>query len=247
MIRVNLLPEEYRKPEKAPPSMLLLIVVCIAALCVALYFCVSFSLKTGKLQRDLESKKAERDRLAEDAKEADRLEAQIASYEKRLNTIKGIRASRIYWSRKLYLLAKDRPENIRFASVKMQQKDPYPATKPEAVPPELVKEFDKDKDGKLSADEVKAAGDELPRKLLKDKNGGSLELECYQKSYDFKTYYADYRSRLQKDRIFYSDFASPGLPEFKALYWKEAEEEKDGYVLWLRMVLDLKPQSEPQQ
>jgi Tfp pilus assembly protein PilN len=211
MIRVNLLPEEYRRVEKAPPSLVLLMVVGIAVLCLALYFCVAFSLRSRSLRTDLASKIAQRDELREKVKEADRLEAEIASYRKRLNTIMSIRASRIYWSKKLYLLANKTPNNVWFASVKMEQKDSYPASaKPETI-----------------------------------KDGGRLELQGYQKSYDSKIY-AGYRETLQKDRMFYSDFARPEPPKFKAEDWPEAREE-DRHTLWFEVVLYLKPQMEFQQ
>jgi len=245
MIRVNLLPEEYRKVEKTPPSLFLLIVVGVAVICLGLYYCVGLFMDTTKLRSDLAEKKAEKEYWNIEAEKAKKLEAEIAKYEKRLNTIKSIRASRIYWSKKLYLLAKDTPLDIWFASMKMEQKDPYPAPAEPETKSEVVKEFDKDGDGKLSPDERKVAKEELRKRLVRDNDGGSLELQCYQKSYDSKIY-ADYRSRLRKDRIFYSDFASPGLPDFGALDWDQATEE-NRYVLLFQIVFRLEAQIEFQQ
>jgi hypothetical protein len=247
MIRVNLLPEEYRRVERTPPSLFLLIVVGVAVICLGLYYCVGRFMDTTRLLSDLNEKKAEKERWGVEAERARKLDADIANYEKRLDTIKGIRASRIYWSKKLYLLAKDTPLGIWFASAKMEQRDPYPAPiKPEEIPQKLVKEFDKNKDGKVSPDELKAVPEEeLRRKVLKDKDGGSLQLQCYQKSYDSKIY-ADYRSRLRKDRIFYTDFASPGLPDFSALDWDQATEE-ERHVLFFQIVFHLEPQMEFRQ
>jgi Tfp pilus assembly protein PilN len=211
MIRVNLLPEEYRKVEKTPLSLFLLIVVGVAVVCLALLFCVYLFMSTGRLRRELDNKMRQRDTLQGLAKYADKLESELANYRKRLDTIMSIRASRIYWSKKLYLLAKNRPENVWFVSLKMEQRDPYPASaKPETI-----------------------------------KDGGFLDLQGYQKSDDFKIY-AGYRETLQKDRVFYSDFADPAPPKFKAEVWDKAVEE-DQNTLWFQIILYLKHQAEFQQ
>ena len=211
MIRVNLLPEEYRKVEKTPLSLFLLIVVGVAAVCMALFFCAYLFISTGRLRRELDNKTQQKETLQEQAKYADRLESELATYRKRLDTIMSIRASRIYWSKKLCLLTKRTPEKVWFASIKMEQKDPYPASaKPETI-----------------------------------KDGGFLELQCYQKSYEFQIY-ADYRIALQRDRVFYSDFAGLRPPEFKRLDWDQAVEE-DRNTLLFQIYLYLKPQVEFQQ
>jgi hypothetical protein len=211
MIRVNLLPEEYRRIERAPLPLLLLIIVGIAVLCLAISFCVYLSLSVKTKGSELKRTIAERMVAEERAKWADRLQAELDSELRRLNTIMSIRVSRIYWSKKLDLLAKIAPSDIWFASVKMEQKDPYPASaKPETI-----------------------------------KDGGYLQLQGYQRLFDLGKY-GLFREALRKNRIFYSDFASMGMPTVMKSYWDEAIEE-DRVVLQFNMILSLKPQMELQQ
>jgi len=134
MIRVNLLPEEYRKVESTSLSLFLLFLVGVVLVALAFVFWLTLSLSGSGIANELKERQAHLMRVIEEAKVADRLQEELAQYDKRLRTIMAIRAGRIYWSKKLDLLVRVTPRNIWFTSVRMRQMDPYRVQEGGTVP-----------------------------------------------------------------------------------------------------------------
>jgi hypothetical protein len=134
MIRVNLLPEEYRKVESTSLSLFLMFLVGVVLVALAFVFWLTLSLQGGSIATELEESKARLAKVTDEAKAVDRLEADLAHYNKRLRTIMSIRGGRIYWSKKLDLLVRDTPRNIWFVSIRMSQTDPIEIKPGEVLP-----------------------------------------------------------------------------------------------------------------
>ena len=102
MLRINLLPQEYRAPEGVSLGMLAMLVGCtllsVSSICVAafLYFSV---LRDAESRRNIAMEEYEN--LAPMAKYADDLEAEKRDYMKRDEAIKRIESTRILWTRKI--------------------------------------------------------------------------------------------------------------------------------------------------
>jgi Tfp pilus assembly protein PilN len=102
MLRINLLPDEFKSPEKTSLSTLLSLTVCtflsVSALCCVayLYFGV---LKSAEMKRDIA--KEEYENLAPMAKYADDLDTEKRDYMKRSQAIKEIEHTRIMWTKKI--------------------------------------------------------------------------------------------------------------------------------------------------
>ena len=195
MIRVNLLPEEYRKVESTSLSLFLLFLVGVIVVALAFVFWLTLSLQGGSIANELKVKETLLDRVTQEAKKVDKLQAELAQYDKRLTTIMAMRASRIYWSRKLDLLVKATNRTageIWFVSVRMRQTEPI-RTAPGIEPPPNA-------------------------------DGGYLELQCFQKTDDYEVL-ASYRDTLMLDRVLYADFSRLGPPHFTTAFWPEAVEE----------------------
>jgi Tfp pilus assembly protein PilN len=124
MIRVNLLPEEYRKVESTSLSLFLLFLLGVIFVALAFVFWLYLSVEGNSIKTRLQSREAYLEKVKEDAKFAAKLKADLDQYDKRLNTIMAIRAGRIYWSKKLNLLVNDTSHKIWFVSVRMHQTDP---------------------------------------------------------------------------------------------------------------------------
>lgn len=124
MIRVNLLPEEYRKVESTSLPLFLMFLVGVILVALAFVFWLTLSLQGGSIANELREKQAELKTVTDEASVVDKLQADLAQYDQRLITVMGIRAGRIYWSKKLDLLVRDTPRNIWFVSVRMRQNDP---------------------------------------------------------------------------------------------------------------------------
>ena len=124
MIRVNLLPEEYRKVESTSLSLFLLFLIGVIVVALAFVAWVTLQLQGGALGDELESHRARLARVTQEAKVVEKLEAELAQYDKRLTTVMAIRAGRIYWSKKLDRLVANTPGNIWFVSVRMRQAAP---------------------------------------------------------------------------------------------------------------------------
>ncbi len=208
MIRVNLLPEEYRKVESTSLSLFLLFLVGVILVALSFVFWLMLSLQGGGKKVILKERQEYLARVTSDAEVAKKIKAELAEYEKRLTTIMGIRAGRIYWSKKLDLLVADTPRNIWFTSIRMMQSDPI----------------------KLPIGQEPDPG----------RDGGYLELACYQMSDDYKILGA-YRTKLMRDRVLYADFSKIQAPHFTSVTVPIAAE---GYqkTLSFTVVLQLKPQ-----
>jgi Tfp pilus assembly protein PilN len=102
MLRINLLPNEFRQAERTPLGTFMLLVACtilsVSALCCTafMYFGI---LKEAETKRDIAQE--EHENLAPMAKYADDLEAEQREYKKRSEVIKEIETTRILWTRKL--------------------------------------------------------------------------------------------------------------------------------------------------
>lgn len=208
MIRVNLLPAEYRKVESTSLSLFLLFLTGVIVLAVTFVIWLMMKWNGNGIAEDLNSKKLSLQKFKEEASEAALLEEELDQYNKRQETIMAIRASRIYWSKKLEQLVNDTRKEVWFTSIKVNQKDALKiktGTTPSA-----------------SAD------------------GGSLDIDCYQKTADSKIF-AGYQVALQQDRIFSADFAKSPNPGFQKVVWDGVVDE-DKETLSFRVPLFLKPQ-----
>jgi hypothetical protein len=121
MIRVNLLPEEYRKVESTSLSLFLLFLIGVIVVALAFVAWVTLQLQGGALADELGSYKARLAKVTNEAKVVKELQAELAKYDERLTTVMAIRAGRIYWSKKLDRLVANTPGNIWFVSMRMRQ------------------------------------------------------------------------------------------------------------------------------
>lgn len=107
MLRVNLLPKEYREPEKTPMGALLMVTVCtllsVSSLCCVAYMYFGV-LKNAEAARDIAKEAYEN--IAPMAKYADDLDAEKKEYMKRSEVIKDIETTRILWTKKIDQLLK---------------------------------------------------------------------------------------------------------------------------------------------
>jgi len=102
MLKINLLPPEYRKSDGTPIGVLMIILLC-TFLSVSSFCCVAwfyFSLLENA-QNDMDIAKQEMDNLAPLAKYADNLEKEKTEYMKRSSVITDIETTRILWTKKL--------------------------------------------------------------------------------------------------------------------------------------------------
>ena len=106
MLKINLLPQEYRVVDRTPMGTFLMVVTCtvltVSSLSLAAYLYFSY-LKGAEAQRDIA--KEEYENLAPMAKYADDLEKEKTEYIKRSQVIQEIETTRILWTRKLDQLA----------------------------------------------------------------------------------------------------------------------------------------------
>jgi len=135
MIRVNLLPEEYRKVESTSLSLFLLFLIGIVLVALAFVAWLTLNLQGGTIASNLKEAQARRKKITDEAKQVDKLEGDLIQYSKRLKTIMAIRAGRIYWSKKLDLLVADTPEDIWFVSIRMVQNEPIRTAPGQPIPP----------------------------------------------------------------------------------------------------------------
>jgi len=208
MIRVNLLPEEYRKVESTSLSLFLLFLLGVILVALAFVGWLFLSIQGGRITTEVQAKEGMLAKVTKEAQRAEKLKADLAQYNKRQTTIMAIRAGRIYWSRKLAQLVNDTRSNIWFTKISMKQNDAYMIAQGEAVDA--------------------------------SRDGGFLELQCFQKTDNFEKL-AEYRDRLLEDRLFFSDFARIRPPEFTTAYWPPAVEE-DRVTLSFKLVLYISPQ-----
>lgn len=209
MIRVNLLPEEYRKIESTSLSLFLLFLVGVVVVSLSFVAWLALSLKGRSIATDLAERESLLENLKVKAAVRHRLIAELEQYGKRLATIMAIRAGRIYWSKKLDHVVKDTPRHIWFVRVHMRQNEPVRVTRKE--------------------------------RLSEGKDGGFLELQCFQKTDDYKKL-AAYREKLMQDRVLYADFKGMKAPEFTIAVWPGAMED-DQVTLSFKVVLYLRPQA----
>jgi hypothetical protein len=208
MIRVNLLPEEYRKVESTSLSLFLLFLLGVILVVLAFVGWLYLSVHGSSISNQLKEKNTLLAQVTNEANQAAKLEADLAEYDKRQTTIMAMRSGRIYWSRKLAQLVKDTKPSVWFIKILMKQKDAYELKPKEQPDP--------------------------------NRDGGYLELQCYQKTDNFGKL-AEYRDRLLDDRLFFADFARIRPPEFQTVIWLPAVEE-DRVTLSFKLVLYISPQ-----
>ena len=104
MIRVNLLPDEYRPKEGASWAVLLTAMFVAAVVVLLIIGVVFFNMRAGKIKNDLETKTIDAAAKAKEAEEFDTLEAGIAAAGRRQTTIKLIAQSKVNWARQIDLL-----------------------------------------------------------------------------------------------------------------------------------------------
>jgi len=203
MIRINLLPPEYRVVEKTPIGLFaaFLVLVTIACLAGVMYAYLFIELKAQEGR--LEKVKGERERLRNEVAQIEELRQKLTEYSRRQHVIMDIRSGRIYWSRKLDLLAQMTPKNIWFSSLKMEQKPP-----------------------------VASSGGR--------KDGGFLSISCNQKGRSWEEY-TNYRVTIQRNRIFYSDFAYTEPPNLQRAEWNKNVVPEDSYGFKFDLTLRLRP------
>ena len=104
MIRVNLLPDEYRPKEGASWAVLLTAMFVAAAVVLLIVGVGVVKLKEVGLRGDLALKEADAELKKKKAEVHDQLEEEIAAARNREKTIKGIAESKVNWARELDLL-----------------------------------------------------------------------------------------------------------------------------------------------
>jgi Tfp pilus assembly protein PilN len=102
MLKINLLPNEYKQAEKTPAGSYLIVAAC-TFLAVSSVCCVAFLyfgvLKSAETMRDIAKEQYEN--LLPMAKYADDLDAEKKEYIKRSEVIKDIERTRILWTKKI--------------------------------------------------------------------------------------------------------------------------------------------------
>ena len=101
MIRVNLLPEEYRPTEGASWSVLLTFIVAILVVAGAGVFALFVQFRSSGLEDHLKAANAQAVILKDKADEHDRLQDDIDKASARKDTIEEIAQSKINWAKKL--------------------------------------------------------------------------------------------------------------------------------------------------
>ncbi len=123
MIRVNLLPEEFRRSGGTPPLTLGVLLGGIAL--VALLGCAYVYLWFDVIVVETQLAKLEQDvsQLNAQAAEVDSLQEDITDYKERERIIIQIKTNRILWSRKLDSLATMTPPEIWITKLKVKRDD----------------------------------------------------------------------------------------------------------------------------
>ncbi len=130
MIRINLLPDEYRRVERTSIALFLVFMVLVVAACLSAVFMGYTMIQNAKLERRKRDASAQVQRLQAEVADIDEKRREMQEFGKRHRVIMTIRANRIYWSRKLDELAsvmqKNGLEDAWLVGLKMEQKDPAP-------------------------------------------------------------------------------------------------------------------------
>jgi len=124
MIRINLLPPEYRKVERTPIGFFIVFLIAVIVAFLGVLYTLFMHLQLKSSQQKLADKQKVVETLKKEVEDLDALRNQVREFSRRHRIIMTIRAMRIYWSRKLSMLGNLTPKNIWLTSVKMEQKDP---------------------------------------------------------------------------------------------------------------------------
>lgn len=204
MIKINLLPPEYRRVEKTPIGLFIvfLVLVVIACLSAVVYAYLFIDVKAQKSR--LKEAKNTRDRLQREVAQIAELKQKLIEYSRRQLVIMDIRSGKIYWSRKLDLLAAMTPKNIWFESLTMEQKPPQ---------------------------ESSESGHQ---------DGGYISISGNLRGISWEDY-TNYRVTIQRNRIFYSDFAYTEPPNFQRVVWDKDVVPEDSHGFSFDITMRLKP------
>lgn len=105
MIEVNLLPPEFRPPEKTPLPLFITVVLGITLVGAIFIYEINLKSQLTKLQEDNRALTAEKAKLDAKKGEVDGLNREIATLKARQDMIIAISQSKIMWSQKLMQLA----------------------------------------------------------------------------------------------------------------------------------------------
>lgn len=227
MIEVNLLPEEYRRVDKTPLPIFLLLLSSIVLVSAAVigYIYFEFVFVRNKATESERIQQINNEVLDLEKEVAD-LQAETEQYNVRRNLILQIRKSRILWAKKLYYLSDLKPEDIWFESVEMEQLDAFKA-KHDA---DAIRKWNKENSHRP------------PKPVVQPADGGAMNIALRQKGNDFKIW-TNFKRDLLDHRIFGPDFMDPielGEDGVRLKIEEEAKPE-DRITLQLEFVLKLLP------
>lgn len=106
MIQVNLLPEEFRRPDRTPMPLFLTVVFGIISVAILGMWLFALSSSLQNLEEANEQLQGQKATWSQRATVVDKLNREISTQKKRQNTIIGISLSKIMWSQKLIQLSR---------------------------------------------------------------------------------------------------------------------------------------------
>jgi len=124
MIRINLLPPEYRKVERTPIGFFVAFLIAVVLAFLGVLYTLFMHVQLKNSERKVEQKRQMVENLRREVQDLDELRKQVSEFSRRQRIIMTIRAMRIYWSRKLSLLGNMTPPNIWLTRMDMSQKNP---------------------------------------------------------------------------------------------------------------------------
>ncbi|MBI4576456.1 MAG: hypothetical protein HY722_09365 [Planctomycetes bacterium] len=131
MIRINLLPEEYRSTDRAPWAMLGVSAIALAALAgVAVHLGYLYVVRLPGLEARRAALAAEVETLVPFNLEAERVHRDVQDSLARQQAILDIRAEKVFWSHKLDLLVDLVPATMWLAELELKEAAPVRARGP---------------------------------------------------------------------------------------------------------------------
>jgi len=122
MIRINLLPEEYRKKERAPVQQPVVIGVCIALNVVLLGVWLWQALVVKpRAENDLAACRKHLQEMKSMAAAYDTLDNLVAAYARKEEALATLYKTRVEWGRMLYLLAQIVPDYVGLEKVELKR------------------------------------------------------------------------------------------------------------------------------
>ncbi|RKY15975.1 MAG: hypothetical protein DRP63_06210 [Planctomycetota bacterium] len=124
MIRINLLPPEYRKVERTPIGFFVAFLIAVVLAFLGILYTLFMHIQLKNSEEKVQQKREMVENLKKQVQDLDELRKQVREFSRRQRIIMTIRAMRIYWSRKLSLLGNMTPPNIWLTKADMKQEDP---------------------------------------------------------------------------------------------------------------------------